>query len=315
MSGIRIDRWLLAILYLLAFILLREWLLPVMVLTDTGHLALFLIFIGLSFALSLFGGKWWVTFPVKMIYVFWVVHYIYTGVFQFTKETAVHLMRDLASNFAVIISGDWENISNPFRTILFFVLLWMTTYLIRHWIEARKSIFLFYVMTVVFIALIDTFSAYSAEGSILRVMIAGLLLIGLLSITRLAVKHETSISSRTLASISVPLLFVVVVSGALVTILPNQEPIWADPVPFFKSMMEGAGEGGGGEVVSKSGYSPDDSRLGGAFIEDHSLVFEASVTKKQYWKIETKNMYTSKGWVQPLSGRNAITLSPGYADG
>ena len=113
----------------------------------------------------------------------------------FSKESLVVLLSDFVSNASIIVSGDWESITNPFRTILFFVLLWMTTYLIRHWIETRKSIFLFYIMTVVFIAIIDTFSAYSADGAIFRIMVTGLLLLGLLHISRLAEKHKTSISS------------------------------------------------------------------------------------------------------------------------
>ena len=150
-------------------------------------------------------------------------------------------MIDLFSNFSVIISGDWENISNPFRTILFFIFLWMTTYLIRHWIEVRKSIFLFYVITVVFIAIIDTFSAYSAEGSILRVMVAGLLLFGLLSISSWQISMVTSISSRTFAAISVPLVFFVVVSGVFATILPKQEPFGQIRFLILNQMVDGDG--------------------------------------------------------------------------
>ena len=58
----------------------------------------------------------------------------------------------------------------------------------------------------------------------------------------------------------------------------------------------------------ENGYDPDDSRLGGPFIQDNTLIFEASVDKKQYWKIETKNTYTSKGWEQP-SESNVITYT------
>ena len=43
MTGARIDRRLLLILYILALILLREWLIPVIELTDSDHLTLFLI--------------------------------------------------------------------------------------------------------------------------------------------------------------------------------------------------------------------------------------------------------------------------------
>ena len=190
----------------------------------------------------------------------------------------------------------------------------MTTYLIRHWIEVRKSIFLFYFITIVFIAIIDTFSSYSAEGSIFRVMVAGLLSLGLLSILKWADKHGKPIPPRAFAAISVPLVFIVVVSSLFTTVLPKQEPVWADQVPYFKAMVGGDGEGdgsGGNGGIAKSGYSPDDSQLGGPFLVDNSPVFEAVVDNRQYWKIETKDTYTSKGWEQSVLGEEGSVYYPG----
>ena len=69
MTGTRIDRRLLPILYILAFILLREWLIPVIELTDSEHLTLFLLFIALSFVLALIKAKWWIVFPLKIFFV------------------------------------------------------------------------------------------------------------------------------------------------------------------------------------------------------------------------------------------------------
>ena len=308
MNEMRLDKWFLSILYLLAIVMLREWLLPVMELTQTGQISLFLIFIGLAFFLSLVTVKWWISTLIKSLYVIWAIHYMFFQVVFLTRETTKLLMEDFSSNFAVILVGNWSEVSNPFRTMLFFVLLWMITYLIRHWIESRKSIFLFYSMTIVFIAIIDTFTAYSAKGSILIIMITGLLLLGLLTIPKLAEKHNLSISSHKLATISIPLVGILVVSGVFMLTLPKLDPVWADPVPFLTSVVDGTGEGGNGGGISKTGYDPDDSRLGGPFIEDNTLIFEASVPKKQYWKIETKNTYTSKGWEQP-SESSVITYS------
>ena len=309
----------LAILYLLAIVMLREWLRPVMELTQTGQISLFLIFIGIAFFLSLVTVKWWIAAFIKVLYIIWAIHYMFFEVVLLTKETTKLLLEDFSSNFAVILGGNWSEVSNPFRTMLFFILLWMTTYLIRHWIESRKSIFLFYSMTIIFIAIIDTFTAYSAKGSILIIMITGLLLLGLLTIPKLAEKHNLSISSHKLANISIPLVGILVVSGVFMLTLPKLEPVWADPVPFLTSVVDGTGEGGNGEGISKTGYDPDDSRLGGPFIQDNTLIFEATVPKKQYWKIETKNTYTSKGWEQP-SESNVITYSSNmgmgaYAEG
>lgn len=308
MTGKQMDRRLLVLFYILGFVLLREWLMPVMELTDTNYLWIFLLFVTLSFLLALIRVKWWVTVPVKLIFIMWVIQYVYMDKVIFSKETALYLFKDILSNVPIIIGADWGNITNPFKTALFFLLLWMTTYLIRHWIEVKKSILLFYMMTVIFIAFIDTFSPYSADGSIFRIMVAGLLLLGLLVISKLIDKHNQSISTGAFIAMSLPLLSLVMVSAALASVLPAQEPVWPDPVPYFKSIVQGAG--GGSASISKSGYDTDDSALGGSFVEDDTIVFEVKVASKQYWKIETKNTYTSKGWEQvPEDEKQSIYMS------
>src|SRR5699024_8219086 len=38
------------------------------------------------------------------------------------------------------------------------------------------------------------------------------------------------------------------------------------------------------------------TELGGSFIQDYTPVFTVSADSKQYWRIETKDVYTGKGW-------------------
>ena len=97
------------------------------------------------------------------------------------------------------------------------------------------------------------------------------------------------------------LVGILVISGTLAYILPKAGPSWPDPVPFFTSAKPSAssGEGGSGSGVHrKVGYGENDENLGGAFVADDTPVFTATVPTKQYWKIETKDTYTSKGWIQ-----------------
>ncbi|MFS0577128.1 transglutaminase domain-containing protein [Sporosarcina sp. 179-K 3D1 HS] len=303
----QIDKWMLILLYILAFVLLWEWLLPVMELTQSGSLPLFLLFVALFFLLAFFEIKWWLSIPLKMFYILWAVHYIFFHELFFSKRALALLLEDGMANLAILLNGQWEGISSPFRTVLFFALLWMTAYLIRYWIEVKKSILLFYIMTVVFISFIDTFSPYSAEHSIFRIMVSGCLLLGLLTISRIAQKHRKPLQFRTYLLISLPLLLVVAVSGALAHYLPKGEPVWPDPVPYVRSVVQGVEESGNLAGVMKSGYDQDDSRLGGSFVQDDTLIFEAKVAKRQYWKIETKNTYTSKGWEQ-VSPSNEQTV-------
>lgn len=310
MKGGRTDMRFLILMYALAFILLWEWLLPVIELTDTEYIGVFLYFIALSFLFGLLRMRWWLSIPLKVIYLFWSLHYVFFETAILTRETVFLLLNDLLSNFGIIAAWNWEGITNPFRTVLFFVLLWMTIYLIRHWIEVRKSILLFYALTVVFIAVLDTFSSYSAEGAIFRIMVSGLLLIGLLTISRISDKHGRKLGTGMFATFSLPLLFAVVCSSAFASFMPDRGPAWADPIPFLKSVVQGEGAGSG-SFVSKSGYDTDDSKLGGAFSQDNTVVFKATVPKKQYWKIETKNTYTSKGWEQQSREMMPVNIIPG----
>ncbi len=50
------------------------------------------------------------------------------------------------------------------------------------------------------------------------------------------------------------------------------------------------------QEVSTIGYGLDDSRLGGPFQADPTIVFTAQTQNKQYWRVETKDFYTGKGW-------------------
>ncbi|WML50151.1 DUF4129 domain-containing transglutaminase family protein [Neobacillus sp. PS3-34] len=73
----------------------------------------------------------------------------------------------------------------------------------------------------------------------------------------------------------------------------------ADPVPFIKSLNDKSSEKGSGGV-SRIGYGTNDSKLGGPFISDSSIVFTADAESRNYWKVESKDVYTGKGWITTL---------------
>lgn len=296
MKGIRRNYPLLVILYALTLILIREWLLPVMELTNTGYMSLYLLFIASSFILALLNPQWWISVPLKIFYIFWAVQMIFYNTPIISLAGILFVFQSIGLDASVIVTGEWQQVSNVSRTLLFFLLLWMITYLIQYWIEVKRSVFLFYFTTVAFLATLDTFSPYSVGESIVPVMIVGLLLLGLLTIKKLLVSYKIPFTLKQFTPMLVPLIFLLVMSMVLITVLPKFTPIWSDPVPFIKSMAKQ--DGRGGQTVSKSGYGNNDEQLGGPFLEDDSLVFEAAVRRKQYWKVETKDTYTSKGWEQ-----------------
>lgn len=295
MTSIRKNKWFMAVLYILVFFMLVEWLTPVIVLTETGHKALFLIFIAVGLLMAFLRVPWWFSGPMKMLYILWFIVYVYTGNLFFTSEAISFLRNDFSLNFSALTTQNWAQTTDVFRTVLFFILLWMAIYLIHYWVSFRLSIFLFYLLTVIFIAVLDTFSPYSGETAIIRIMVIGLLLAGLLYLARWMEGHRIVERTDKVALFAVPLVLVVAVSTALALYLPKAGPIWPDPVPFITSF---SGQGGAGSAgsVGRIGYGVDDSRLGGSFIGDDTPVFRAEVSEGQYWKVESKDIYTTKGW-------------------
>ncbi|AYC30320.1 DUF4129 domain-containing transglutaminase family protein [Paenisporosarcina cavernae] len=285
------------ILYVLVFLLLREWLIPVMQLTSTGYLTLFLLFVIVCLIVDYLEMKKVYAFLIKMVFVGWALVFIYQGKLFSPIEGTKFLLEQVVENGIAIFSMNWGLITDPIRTFLFFALLWMITYLIHHWLRVKMSILLFFILTVVFIASLDTFSPYDGDHAIIRIMLLGLVLSGLLKIARLYDENRVSFSPSKFSRLSIPLVVIVLITVGFGYLLPKAGPIWQDPVPFLQSFAEDTASNGTlRPAVSKIGYDEDDSQLGGSFIGDDTVVFEAIIEDGTYWKIENKDVYTGKGW-------------------
>ncbi|EWG08842.1 transglutaminase TgpA family protein [Cytobacillus firmus] len=283
------------LLYVLGFFLLWEWLRPVEELTDTSNIIVFLVFLVLSLLLAFFGVSPVMSSIIKVLYILYELHYLYFEGSFFQFSWIAVFASDMWHNFGLLAERDWPAITNLFRSLLFFILLWLMTYLIQYWLINRRQIFIFFFMTLIYITVLDTFTPYTADAAIVRAVIAGFTVMGILTFNRLleqeGLKKEASLSRKWM----IPLTALIALSTGLGFAAPKAEPIWPDPVPFIKSYGQNSGSDGPG--IQKIGYGEDDSRLGGPFIGDNAVVFRAEVESRHYWKVETKDTYTGKGWV------------------
>ncbi|RSD20630.1 transglutaminase TgpA family protein [Mesobacillus subterraneus] len=284
------------LLYLFSFLLLWEWLRPLKELTDTGHLSVFLGFVFMSLMMSFFGMPFIPAALIRILIILYAVHFMYYEGTFFSMGWFRELLSEVTANSAYIINAEWTGLSNVFRTLLFFVLLWLMAYLIQYWLINRKQIFVFFFMTLIYITVLDTFTPYEADAAIIRTVIAGFAVMGMLSFYRIADKEVVKRSLDSARRWMIPLIAMIVLSVGIGYAAPKADPIWPDPVPFITSFNEDSGSGGGG--VKKVGYGTDDSTLGGPFIGDDRVVFTAEADGRHYWRIETKDIYTGKGWVE-----------------
>lgn len=72
---------------------------------------------------------------------------------------------------------------------------------------------------------------------------------------------------------------------------PNWNTGWPDiPGPSPAPAAAGAG------LAGRSGYALDDSMLGGPQVMDDTVVLEVHAAEAAYWRGESKDLYTGRGW-------------------
>ncbi|OLP64732.1 hypothetical protein BACPU_23220 [Bacillus pumilus] len=297
----RQSRFELFLYYFVAFLLLWEWLRPLQDFTETSHTSYFIIFIGLTCLFTFFRLKWYVSLPLGAGLMLLALYFLF---YQSEPSYPAALFADIKDNVTLMSMGMWSDMYPSFRTLLFYVLLWLLVYLLHYWVVYQQRIFFFLLMTIVYVTILDTFTPYDATYAIVRIMVFGFCLLGLLYFDRLRSAEDLRVSQKARLKWFLPMLALVLVSASLGATLPKSDPQWPDPVPFFKAVTNQDGAGG----QNKVGYSADDSSLGGPFSEDRTPVFKWSGKEPSYFRVETKSVYTGKGWEDASDETKPIQL-------
>ncbi|WP_110113905.1 transglutaminaseTgpA domain-containing protein [Bacillus sp. CGMCC 1.16541] len=303
--SLHVNKWVSVLLYVGSFLLLWEWLKPLRVLTDTGQIQYFVIFLGLSFLLLMFSVPFYIQLPVKITFILYTIHSLYKEGSFFSSGWMGDFLSLIQQDLQRFFTFQIYDFSNEFRSLLFFILLWLMAYLVYFWIFYQKRIFVFIALTVIYVAIVDTFSPYDATYAIMRVVTIGFLLLGFLHAERLKSKGFNLMNVSSKNRFFVFFLLFTMGSMTFAYFAPKAAPQWPDPVPFLKGYATGEeGEGNIASTVQKVGYGVDDSQLGGPFVGDDTVVFRAQAYEDHYWKIESKDIYTGKGWEATENERN-----------
>ncbi|MDP4085810.1 MAG: transglutaminaseTgpA domain-containing protein [Bacillota bacterium] len=299
------------ILYTFGFLLIWEWIRPLEQLTTTQNINIFILFLLTCFLLSFFQVRWNWQFFIKATYILFFLNSFFYKDHFYKLKWLNSLMKDLKGNLWNLVDRKWDYLTDSFRTLLFFILLWLMVYLIQYWLIKRRRIFIFFLMTVVYISILDTFTPYSAKIAIIRTVTCGFAAMGLLTFYRIIEKEKVKYDSSFIRKWMIPLVAFIVLSATVGFAAPKAAPMWPDPTPYFQAnghKGNSSGSGTGEGKIGKIGYDEDDSRLGGPFTGDKTVVFRVIATRKNYWKVETKDVYTGKGWIE--SGAGTEQLEP-----
>ena len=289
-----------AILFGLGFLLFLEWLYPLAVIMNEGKVGIFIFFAFLCFVLSFLPLRVWVKFIAKGITLLIFLHWMYFQSPLFGVAWLGQAGNELFANIAFLFHGEWTAVTPFFRGLLLLTLIWLISYLLHHWFIEAKRIFLFVLFTMTYLAVLDTFTAYDGTAPIVRAFILSFTAFAFAHLLNLFEKESIQFTWKktTLHRWFLPLVAVILFAAGIGFIAPKMEPQWPDPVPFIQDVADNREEPN--TDVQKVGYGADDSELGGEFIQDDTLVFQAIAENDHYWRGETKDTYTGKGWIPSI---------------
>lgn len=284
----------------LILLIVIEWLLPLRTISDTGHLSFFVLAVALFLLADIFITRRLVNIVLRIMIIAFFTHMIFFDTPLFGWEWISQLWRETQTDFHLLFTPQMSEMSEAVRTLLFLAFLSLAQSVFYHWLVVRKFGLWFIILTIAYLATLDTFTPYNADWAIIRSLGYGFILLSLLRL--LAIIDMFGVVETRGKWIGYWLLASMVVVAAMIVIAyaaPKSSPSWPDPVTWLRGGMDEAVTGAGGfRNVAKIGYDADDQYLGGPFIQDDALVFHGIVGKEHYWRGESKDKYTGRGWVQ-----------------
>ncbi|GIP35895.1 transglutaminase domain-containing protein [Paenibacillus sp. J2TS4] len=193
---------------------------------------------------------------------------------------------------------------------------WLVYVVAIYWVQARWRIYVLMFISIIAMAVRDSFSHVYLWQQVAIVVLCGLSLIVIRHFTDM--KHRNPIGWSYLAdypatvAIPVVLLLSIVVIPSLFA--PNITNLLTDPYTLWKNWKgEPVSFSGKGlnpfqnELDSSSGYSRNDHDLGGGFNFDYNPVMAVNTTHRSYWRGESRTIYTGSGWEQSASEKQGPT--------
>ncbi|MFC5450311.1 transglutaminase TgpA family protein [Paenibacillus aestuarii] len=240
------------------------------------------------------------------------LHWIWRVILSFILIVGWHALY-LNYHFVAVKLHTWmdgivwlkENFSQIAPFIWFSLVAW-AIYAFTMWaVQAKIRIFALIVVSVLFFAIRDSFSVIFLWPQVAGVLFCGFVLLMLRHFAEL--KQRAPVIWETIieypAALAVPILFIVAITLCAGLISPTVDPILTDPYTAWKvSRGEAVPLLGKGISVStttadaSSGYSRDDSKLGGGFRFDYTPVMTVETTYRTYYRGETRSFYNGKGW-------------------
>jgi hypothetical protein len=306
----------------LLLMIIWEWLRPLPELAAVTELYRIGPFVS-AFALGLLldglqlKPKW--SIPLKAIIVIALVGRL----FYPQQFAGIGWIAELASqvrdDVSLIAAGQYDQIGGATRTLLFAAGWMMMASVLHALLLQRQQTLWLGGMTLLYLLVMQLVFGIDTVDGVLRTVIWTGLLTSLLLPGKLERKFGVAAPGGRAAvwTLAAAAIVAACVAAALFGWRPQQDQRLMKPLDYgaLENWAAELGWTGGGSAATasasgtavlsalpaKTGYSSDDSALGGPVIPDSGIVFEAKTSELTYWRGESKSTYDGKGWSQPVS--------------
>ncbi|GGA20100.1 transglutaminase TgpA family protein [Paenibacillus physcomitrellae] len=197
--------------------------------------------------------------------------------------------------------------------IWFTVAAWALFELAVRVIERRSRILIFLGLNIIAFTIFDSFTPYSLWTETAWVVFAGMGWLVSNHFRRMELNHPRGWKAlrRRPLRIVANIAFIFAAVLWIGVSMPTISPVLEDPYTLMQKYWNGgnttsaggasngeaSGKSGSGTSGTTSGYSRDDSKLGGGFQFDSSPVMNVVSDSRAYWRGETREYYTGTGWI------------------
>jgi len=288
------------VLFTLLFAWLAQLLTPFAEATMIPEVSPFLFYLGLLFVVDLAVSSLIGKMILKLLLVILFTYDSYYSAYSMTDWTWFeHFVLDQYYGILSLGTSEMEMIAESARTAWFLVILWMFQSTVRYSLRSRIGFFGLLLLGTIGLGVLNTFFVEDASLQTVMFLLLGLLVLAFIQLP--AIERVARMPVRMHGWPLEWLVWTLVLSLSMVGVgaaAPKKEdPSWPDPVAFLENKY---GDAAG---VQKIGYGNNDTKLGGPFEMDDTVVFQVITNGNGYYRGEAKPTYTGKGWVSGSMGR------------
>lgn len=294
---------------LFAGALFFEWMAPLKLSTDTGRIDIFLFSFAFILIVDILRLPFWVGLVVKPLFLAFIVHRVFFAPYEmsfFSRDWLLYGWQQLTADFSLLLSGYWIEMSPFVRTAFFLLFIWLMEAVMFRYVVKGGRVFWILLLTIFYLSVLDSFTPFEGNAAMVRTFCYGFVMLAFSRLNQLLGRGRAPVQLNVARWFSAVLAFIVLAVSIGVA-APKSEASWPDPVSFITSFDERAGGLGGG--IRKVGYGKDDSRLGGPFEQDKTVVFQSVIDEPYYWRGEAKDLYDGQGWHRQQEEQPKVTSS------